>query len=288
MTFNLYLSPEQSHYELNLVGMWRNLASDRRTLAQASLLSKYAIDNDAPPDPTGAIVPWKVTDAIRDILKQAGFPEWMINIPDSPIRLWAGIATLITDTQLTVDSDFLVQLIRFSELYLGQQLWFDPTAGEEGQWRLIKDAGKPGQTPVFHFKTYAMTAGIPPHLPQGYPIDHGFVTGPLQSYTVPPEYNNVIVITTAEGLIFGSNKKQGSVASTMTNFDSYSPPGSTVPLDPDNPHYLGHEQTYFHIDATLMGAGDNAYEDAQRACDYVALRLQSAKDSAGSCAAVCD
>ncbi len=268
----VHLSPEQSRYDCNMVGMWRALSSDRRSMAQAGMWHRYAIDELAAPDPKGAVTPWRVTDIIKDILRQAGFDSSMVNIADSPIRLWAGIKTLIGDFELTFQTDMLAQLVRLSSLYLGQVLIFDPNAGTEGQWRLTRDAGS-GQTPLFHFHSFAPYSNYLPHAPEAWALGHGFAAGPLTSYTVAPEYNRIRVITSSEGLISGSNQKKGSVSSEIINYNSYSPPGSTLGLDPLNPHYIGHEQMYLHVDPTLMGTGKRAYEDGRRACDYTALRL---------------
>lgn len=267
-------SPYQSEFFLTLTGMWRKLSSDVRNLRQSVIWRRYAEDSTAEKDPvTGAYPPWKATDVLRDILKVSGFPDSMIAIPDSPIRMFPGMGTLPADLELTIETDFLQVLVRIATMYLGATIAFDPNRGMTGQWILIQNAGMPGQSPVFHFVTYAQTNHLPTELPQGYAENTGFVTGPLEAYNVPPEYNRIMVTTAGPGLFTGTDKKTGVITSEIINYDSYAPPDAYYLPDPANAHYLGYEKTYFHIDPTLMGIGENKYENGQAACDYVARRL---------------
>lgn len=239
-------------------------------------------DENAPLDPIlGIKPPWKVTDVIRYRLKHCGFLDSQLDIPDNPIRLWAGFGE-DSDTTYETAGDQIDLCIRIARSYLGAYIVWDnnggplaaggrPDAGSpEGAWRLVYPPME-ADTPIYHFVNLPQVAGIPSAMPEAYNDLTTFATAPLESYVVPPEINHVWVFTApplqgARGFRLGAR---------WHNFASYKVPGSSVDPDPDSPHYIGHERIRIIPAPELMVPGGTleSYRRTVLACYFVARRI---------------
>jgi hypothetical protein len=84
--------------------------------------------------------PWKVTDAIRFLLVEAGVPEDEIDVPDQPLRFWVAGSEDLT-VQYGADPAGLIA--KLARDYLGSSFIRDPNAGPRGMWRLLRHPRPP-------------------------------------------------------------------------------------------------------------------------------------------------
>ena len=268
----LYPSAQYCDFMVPLYGMWARLYE---RVQEPKSITKYANDganppfgHNAPTPPSVAAVPWKVTDAIRDLLLSAGFPASQINIIDLDKRLWPGHTAQVAEYQIDPCTNLAEVIVRMCRNYLGAYLYYDPNAGTAGQWRLLQPpqpvAGL--YTPVWNFTTTPPTGKIP-SLPQSYPANTYFCQEE-QRYTVPPDFNLVRVVTS-----FGNRSQDVRIENTLYNPLSYNVPGMSVTANPDDTagEYLGRPRPLLVIDPTLAVAGDGAA--TQRNVDWTAIRL---------------
>ena len=270
-----YPSADWRDFNAPLTGMWVRLASR----VQDTSFRKYWIDPAAPTDPVASTVPWKVTDAVRDLIYSCGFSSAYVNIPDLPFRLWpthdarSDVNTVMPRTTL---ADVIQRMVR---MYLGAYLTFDANAGADGQWTLLfaplPNAGG-DYAPVFNFVTapsdYATNVQhrLAPHRPGVYPADTAPIIGSWGWQNVPPEYNCVLVVGRAA---IDASGTQGRICNWAYNPLSYSVPGFTPQPDPDHQDYLPWGcRTCIVVDMSLGGAGVGV-QAVQRSVDWTCRRV---------------
>ena len=267
-------APDWQTFSVPLVGMAQRLFEKYQGPSQR----KYSLDIGATPLPNGSQPPFKVTDAVRDLLFACGYPPEQIAIGDNPTRLWPGetvkVGDLVLDAAATL-GEYIVRLVRDM---LGAYLIFDANAGGTdvnglplGQWTLLYQTPLPasGQfAPLFNFVTRPASPSItPPHVLAAYPAGTAPILGRVESTTVPPDFNSFLVTTR---LSITGNAADGAVSSRAYNYRSFSAPGSGVALDPLHPDYLGFEKQMVYPDPTLAGS---SVPETQLACDFLAARL---------------
>lgn len=267
-TSRAYPSQFWADLDISMLGMWRRLAKR----VQGTVERSFANDAAAPRDPLnpGALVPWKVTDAMREVLKQCGFSNADINIPNLPYRLYTGKLNKAADDTILSESRFDQLLATWARNYLGGYLiWDENSNGGLGQWTVIFSpvADVSGNyTPVWNFTTFP-TAGIAPHLPGRYTAGTSPVWSGASSYVIPPEFNRVTVICPT---ILTSSKDKIAILNYMANPLSYNVPGFGTTADPNHPDYIGDCYGSTIIDPSLGGVTDL---ETQRNVDFVCRRI---------------
>ena len=277
--YRTYPSPDWREYSAPLIGMWQRLA--RRV--QDSSFRLFTLDPNAPSDPiTGAPPPYKVTDAIREMIYACGFDPSYVNIPDLPFRLWPSHDGQNDANTVSPKTTLASHIQTMCRQYLGGYLTYDLSAGSDGQWTILfapqQDAGG-NYAPVFNFVTapngYGESVQPAPHLPEYYPPDaDGVPSAPIVgSYTwqnIPPEYNLVLVVA---GVAIDSNGVQGRICNWAYNPLSYNVPGFTQQADPMHQDYLpGGCSACIVVDASLGGAGATPAA-VQRSVDWTVRRV---------------
>lgn len=264
----VYPDPQGCDYTVPLLGMWSRLYE---RVQEPKAMVKYAADDGNPPLGHNVPVvgyrpsPWKVTDAITDLLLTCGFPSSQVNIPDLPFRLWTGHTSQVAEYQIEPATNLAEIIVRMCRNYLGAYLYYDPNAGTIGQWRLLFPPRpvSSAYTPIWNFTTVA-PAGKVPHLPQSYAASTSFcIEG--ERYPVPPDFNIVRVMTP-----WGGRGHETRIENTMYNPKSFKVPGYTNTPDPNHPDYIGRPRPLLIIDPSL--ASPDAQE-TQQAVDWTCRRL---------------
>jgi hypothetical protein len=265
------------------------LASEAHRLDRyfTSQAYNYAVDPNAL-DANGAPQPWKVTDAIISLLKDAGYPEEMLDIPDSALRFFAVPGQ---DLYIEYRTPILAICERWARDYLGGYLVFDANAcadpigdptDEDGMWRLVYyprpqadgfyyhlahfllDIPSGATTPVVvsDERAYPATTGD-----SGQTLKRTFVQhGTLLEDRVEPEANHIEVFGVDPASTNLANfKAAAGLVQSAYNFDS-ALFFDTQPTTPDTSSvdYLGYERTYSLFDVGLT---------TQSAVDFACRRL---------------
>ena len=263
-----YPSTEWREFDVALTGMHERVS----TKSARSLLTmrSFGLDESQPKEANGAALPWRVTDAIKFMLGAAGFPDSMIAIADSPIRLYAGIDSVASAQMIDGNTNLLERCVTFARNYLGAYLIFDACYGTRGAWRLVVPP-PPGTPPVFHFTRFPASVTAPPHLPEAYPANTTFTIGDAQTYVSPPDMNHLVVFTAAPTDRLGSVR----IDKHFYNHDSYPVPLSTRTPNADNPHWVGHELGGVVAMPELWGGqkGTGGYRRTEAALMFVGRRL---------------
>jgi hypothetical protein len=273
----VFPSPEWSRYEVQAAGMWRQLT--QTTTRTALSWQVFAHDTAAGTDADGNVKPWKVTDAIKSLLKAAGVPDAGMNIPDLSIRLNPGAGTETSDLILEPSTNIASQVQRLCRAYLNRVLAFDANAGSAGadgvplgQWILIAPPADGTVTPITAFTTAPQAVGkmftLNAYATGTVPVISAGSEGRPEEYIEPPEHNHVWGLCLAG--MGGSSAIR--IDNHIYNYQSYAVPGSTVTLDPDSPHYIGTERLLVVGDPTLWG-GSGSSAKTQHLVDYLLLRL---------------
>lgn len=257
-------------YSLSMVGMWARLA-ERVT---GPVMMAYGSDPAAMPDPvTGVLPPWKVTDAIVDLIRKAGFPDSQIAIPSLSYRLWPAQTGKVDDYQVGPGTNYADQIARMVKSYLGCYLDYNEHIGSDGAWTLLFGA-VPGDggafTPVYNFVS-DFPDGTLPHVAGSYPANTTFISGRPDFVVVPPEFNMVKVST--DTALTGVNTRIANVA-FCSNYSSYAVPGASVAPDPSNPDYIGRCRPLIVLDPSL--GGDTA-ADTWKSVSWTCRRLFDAE-----------
>jgi hypothetical protein len=244
---------------------WREFtvrcAGEWAKLARMQAPALIAFNNDpALAKPT----PYKVTDVVRRLLWDAGYPEEMVDVPDMPIRFFSDGKTSLLVEQYTELGPLIVQLVRD---YLGGYLIFDQNVGDFGAWR-VKLAPRPPYRNLAEFVTDRTWTA--PGLRQGMNLNAYDPTtdaggqvvkrvpirkGTLVEEPVPPECN--ILYVTGVGSPGGSLSKSGSDNSVALSQWTYNPKSAwlfddqPVPPDPESPDYLGYALPLYYSDGGL-------------------------------------
>lgn len=266
----LFPDPTWNEFDVPIFGMWARL---HERVQEPLAMTKYADDTQPTPHGhnaakiNGVPPPWKVTDAITDLLLKCGFPASQIGIQDNPKRLWPSNTGNVPEYAIYPCVNLAETVQRMARNYLGAYLFFDANAGTLGKWRLLyppqADITTGLYTPLWNF-TSVPPSGKIPHMPGAYPAKTSFaIEG--KRYTAPPDFNSVRVIAA-----WGPRSSDVRIENTLYNPLSYNVPGFTVTADPDNPHYIGHNRPCILIDYTLNGKDE---QETQRAVDWTCIRL---------------
>jgi len=265
------------------------LASEAHRLDRyfTSQAYNYAIDPNAL-DANGAPQPWKVTDAIISLLKDAGYPEEMLDIPDSALRFFAVPGQ---DLYIEYRSPILAICERWARDYLGGYLVFDANAcadpvgdptNEDGMWRLVYYPRPQADGFYYHLAHFLLdipsgaTTPIVVSDERAYPATTGdsgqtlkrtFVQhGTLLEDRVEPEANHIEVFGVDPASTNLANfKAAAGLVQSAYNFES-ALFFDTQPITPDTSSvdYLGYERTYSLFDVGLT---------TQSAVDFACRRL---------------
>jgi hypothetical protein len=228
------------------------------------------------------VQPWKITDIIKEGLRQCGFPDDEIAIPDLPQRLWP-VESGNKDQWIFPPGSNWGQLItKLALFYLALPLVRDPNAGPRGMWRLIPNPRTSGGNLNVLWRFWRdppYTDGIPrnimapgywnvpgsigeiPH-PVGTFIKHGTWRTTIKA----PEINYVAVSAVGETL--PTDNKGGSKNSVfLYNPISFDWDGVPARADPNHPDFVGHRIPGIISDASL-GAANALGFTARRAMDF--------------------
>lgn len=197
---------------------------------------------------------YKVTDAIKLVLKASGEPDSRIDVPDLPLRLFSQNED---DLVAQPGTNLLDIVTGFAQDYLGAYVVWDPNAGDAGMWRLLQakeypyntlarfETEHPGAGKTYGDGAYADASATSP-LGNAQTIKRTFIRRrTLEQYVEPPEGNVVVVFGGANS---DAAQEQGQagfsvLTQTLVNVASYNFAG-VVPSDPaypdtEGPDYLG-------------------------------------------------
>ena len=264
-----YPYPGALEYEVTALGQYRRL--------QEQLMPRRWTWFDQ-----SANAGYKVTDAIRLVLRASGAKDADIDVPDLPLRLFS----LNEDDLVSQPGDTLLDVaVRFARDYLGAYLLYDPNAGTSGMWRLLQakqapynvlarfETEHPGAGKVVADGAYADASATSP-LGNTQAIKRTFIArrnkrSTLRSWVEPPEGNVVVVYGGANEK--AAQKAGGNETVILTqskiNTDSFNFAGvaSSDPdyPDVDGPDYLGRIVPIMVFDPSLP---------TQEAVDWMAVR----------------
>lgn len=261
-----YPNAKWGSYDLVCVPEWEYLAEQ---LVQKGLdLSRGELT-----DVAGEQKPMRVTDAIKNLLEQAGYDRTgQIDVPTSDLRFFvAEKEALIIEPYSSIGQTCLT----FARDYLGGYLVWDPNAsgdpssGYRGMWRLKyipsrKSLGASGSgyrvLAAFEFDVVAL--GHLAHSPASYP-DGGSGTQPIKrtfvrkgswdSEPYPPEFNKLRVTgvqTSPSQGIAQLNGTQQLLTMDFVNPASTQFPGYPAPVS-THPDYLGYIREAYYADPVL-------------------------------------
>lgn len=264
------VDPAWREYVLTMSGMWDRL----KEFVEPPFPRMYAID---PTQSVATVLTWKVTDALVDILKNAGCPSSQINIPDLGYRFWPGNSAKVEDLTVNPTANLADYAVKITRDYLGAYLHFEPNAGAAGQWILIfgTQPGEDGSfTPVYNF----LSAGATPESGVGPPTAQGAFAADTSFIASEPKYvnrradANMIVVTTGIPTTNANNLMQ--VQCSASNPLSYAVPGMTTEPDPDHPDYLGYCKKITIIAPDLLTLDSTGgYTSTLAAVQWVCRRL---------------
>jgi hypothetical protein len=253
-----------STYDVRCSGEWQRLM-------EAKTKQAYSFSQDA--SVAGQARPWKITDIVRTLLRDAGYNDQNIIVPDLPLRLFANKDANITNF-VEPQTEILPLLLQLVNIYLGGWLCWDDNASlltlpptKMGAWR-VKLPVRPteGQFPTLvHFR-HAPTrrAGTLPDGALGLErysvdtqrVDMGINDQPIlnmwvrknsvREWVAPPEANKIRITgsgETAETSQFGrvpGNRVKTNLTQILYNFKSAKFfAEQPIEPDPNSPDYLG-------------------------------------------------
>jgi len=251
---NLPYAPDWKHFEVSLTGCWQRLAENVSEVRQA--FWDYELD-----------LPYKVTDAVRDMLGWCGFDT---DIPDLEVRLFSQDTNSKAFMEpLTPLGDAIAKMV---DEYLGHFLYFDANAGTYGKWKLIAPSVGPTYSnkaefvygseasagaPVMSLTSYSQSTPTAP-----------IVKGSMYSWVKPPEANLIVVSTIGALTSQGTPRRMTSVLVNPFSYDFLNTGG----LDTNHPDYLGRVVKMFVMNPALAG-GAKSEEDIERAVNWTARRI---------------
>jgi len=257
--------PVAYDYDVKSIGRWLRIQETRDT----SMFSFMQ-------DPNAGIgVPYKITDAIKILLRRCGFSADMVDIPDSDVRLFPVLGADENMYVIRPLSDLGQAIEYLSRDYLGAALVDDENGGDYGKWKLIFPPKAP-YTNVAYFtterqpegKAFTLGAYAAREIEEGTirDIEHTAST----AVTIPiiglrdrikrPVANKLIV--TGVGYLESTPIHQLTLS--MVNPDSYRHhPDSTAAPGPDNPDWLGREVPLWYIDPMLQTEAAVAFVGAR-------------------------
>lgn len=187
-------------------------------------------------------LPLKVTDVIRSILNNSGFPTSMSDIPDLETRFYTSGMGYHQD--IAALSEIGDTILTFLEEYLAHFLVFDENAGTYGKWTLVAPTVAPYTNKASFVYTPDPTSGaVGPGHARFTSIDQSVADGlpiafikknTLKSWVKPPETNLVIVSA------YGKTTPSGVPEAYFQVFPNYvSCDFGNGLVDATSPDYLG-------------------------------------------------
>lgn len=233
-------------YDIRAMGEWQRLSQAKTAFSRS--FATDIVSLTATPSKTEAM---RITEAVRILLGEAGYPSTMIDIPDKEMRfLNQPNSDAILIEPFTPIGPLITEWLWY---YFGAYLVFDPNASGDGStndygcWRMINpqrpdtDTGQYRYLAEFLMETPTPSSGmVSPTNPGAYPdVTYTQVTkrtfirkGTLREWVVPAEANKVIVVGSGEPLantaVSESNEKEKLVA-IMYNKNSAKFPGESAP-----------------------------------------------------------
>lgn len=267
-------SPNWNKYSCPIVGMWWRL--EKRI--DSGLFKLYTSDPTATAIPPFVKPTWRVTDIVIDLIKRAGFPDTMISIPTIEVRMWYGSGSHSNEPYIKPGISYGEFAKKLLSDMLGAYLYFDETAGTEGQWIIIFGNNFTAKTPVYNFVTApnngSRSVYTPPHAASAYLANTTFMQDGIVSKPVPPEFNSVYVYCP---VTIPNGKDVVVVRNYMANPLSFNVPGFTTRPDPTHPDYINGSE--FRLNVVDLGcvarsdAGGFNITDTQRNVDFKVRRL---------------
>jgi hypothetical protein len=222
-----YPSPDWHDYRCEALGKFKRMAE--RDFPRQALWFGDDTRPEAPPA-SGRRPPWKVTDAIRYLITEAGFDSSQIDVPDLPIRFWTNNSASQDHLQIQIGDSLFDWIVEAAKTYLNYFLVWDANAGSSGKWRL-RPAPRYGASACWTYVFGGPAPGKLPHLSASYGSNTTFVEkGSYERWVVPAEFNWIQMTGILEG---------GSLYTVQArNPKSYNRPGEAT-ADSTDPDYLG-------------------------------------------------
>ena len=259
----VFPSPEARAYTIECAGEWTRLAE-----AQAPTRFTWQTESG------GELDNYRITDIISVLLRIA-YPIDRILIDSVDVRLLSSDPDAY---RLEVGSPIDAVVQEFAKDYLGGWVYFDPSAGVDGLWRLGLPKAPDAQV-LTRFWIDHPGDGIHAVDYRSYPdviqgdqtVKQTFIRrGTLVEWAEPPEANKVEVYGSAseEAATESGQSSAMQLSQVAYNLSSYNPFNldSSDPNypDPAHPDYLGREVAVRVYDAKLT---------SQKAVDWVCRRI---------------
>lgn len=255
-------SDQWKEYDTTFVGMWARL-EDQFHAGRAQSFQK---DPYGATDIRGNPLPWKITDIIKWLLNNAGWPANQINVPDYSTRLFPSPELGVNDYMILPSARYSDLIQRFALDFLGQYVFWDPNSnngGEDGMWRMITTpptytnvlANFVSRRPEILVPTLSTHSGS--YGPNTFFIEEGT----MQNWIEPPEFNYISVSTVGQ-LLPGDNGSKMRYTNFLQNKASLDTPSS--------PDYLEGRWVPVYIVDPFIGGGQPW--EIQNAVDKVVRR----------------
>lgn len=161
-----YPSPYWTKYSVPCVGEWRKLSD---ALAPRRFTWFDRAMNE----------PWLVSDFCSTLLRAAGYPDSMIDVPSSPLKMWPQGQT----QNLLEPSDPIAPvLVRTVQEYFGGWLVFDENAGTDGMWRVLEQKLAPYRILARFMSGHPSDGGSTATVPH---VDGAYGTATIDGEAVP-------------------------------------------------------------------------------------------------------
>lgn len=261
-------TPVAYDYEISSIGRWLRIQETRDTT-----MFSFMQDPNA-----GLDVPYRVTEALRILLRRCGFDSDRVDIPDQDVRLFP-VRGANEDVYVIKPLSDISQAIEYlARDYLGAALVDDENAGDHGKWKLINPPKAP-YTNVAYFTTATQPSGRVFKLDsyEATELAAGDIGGIAHeestAVTIPiirlkrgmkrPMANKL----TVSGVGYIESTPVHQLVCTMVNPDSYRHhPDSVAGPSASNPDWLGREVPLWYVDPMLQTSS---------AVAFVASRLYS-------------
>ncbi|AIE83538.1 hypothetical protein [Fimbriimonas ginsengisoli] len=258
-----YPSPDWRGFQIEAAGEWQRAKS-----VLAPYLHDFSVSWENSTDtPTGD--PEKATTALKRIAGWLGFTDRQIDIPDLPIRLWAGSEGFI----VTPGQDILELGNRIARDYLLGWLYYDwnsatpDMGGDPANWDVMIRFGQPPSTitNLAYFDKRPMASALTGLIFGGHalndfvpgvgPSGETMVGAPIyklwREERIPPEFNKLVVQGTAPGETGQNSHGQATIRQTVYNFRSYNFHPGVPTADITSPDWLPYPKEAKIIDPTI-------------------------------------
>jgi hypothetical protein len=214
-------------YDFACTGKWIRLQ-------EAVFYSRISLNDPLASAAAGKPVQYKVTDFLRSAISWAGYPDSMIDVPDSAIRFTPLSSTDENNSVIEPFVKIMEFCVKAARDYLGWFWVWDancsvPTADPPtvGMWRCRPPNTAP-YTNLATFYTFGESGKLTQYIPSrndppyaGYPQAGEIEGGTFNGYIRPPESTAVVV--TGTGNILESARGQAKVTNWLINPDLNNP-----------------------------------------------------------------